>query len=31
MKEDRQRDRQSGPEMSGVWGAKKKARFPYEQ
>lgn len=31
MKEDRQRNRQRGPEMSDVWGLKKKARFPYEQ
>jgi len=28
MKEDRQRNRQRGPEMSDVWGSKKKARFP---
>lgn len=28
MKEDRQRNRQRGPEMSDVWGWKKKARFP---
>lgn len=31
MKEDRQRNRQRGPEMSDVWGLKKKARFPQEQ
>lgn len=31
MKEDRQRNRQRGPEMSDVWALKKKARFPYEQ
>lgn len=31
MKEDRQRNRQRGLEMSDVWELKKKARFPQEQ